>query len=189
MKKLIVFIALVVMPIVIFAQNESETVFSISGDIGRSLPVQPAQFRNIWQTGLFLRIDFAKKAKILDYIVGIENDNLSLDANNKMNLISPHIGIQHSFNMNKFALVPALKMGYTWISYSVSKGIPMAINQDVLHDQGINGSIDLTLSYLITKFLQISIGDSYFGVRFDTQIDRCNYAILNRPFIGMSLSI
>ena len=194
MKKLVLLGSILINSL-LFGQSPESPNYSITAKIGTSMPMQGSYLKNNWSGGPYGCLDFIKKSNPIDFIVGFDYEYLSL-ADDKIQFITPHLGILHTFNKGKFNLSPSINVGYSWLNYTYGKGVVIvpAIQVQQYHQNGFSASFDLSLAYDIADKLQIGIGDGYrnifesFGAT-EPKPDNSKFIGLNHPYFNVTLKM
>lgn len=194
MKKLVA-LSLILINGLIFGQNNETIKYLLAGKIGKSIPIHGSYLKNNWGGGPYFCLDLIKKSNPIDFIVGFDYEYLSL-GDDKIQFITPHLGILHIFNKGKFNLTPSINLGYSWLNYTIGKGMISVPEIPVkeYHQNGLSASFDLRLAYDVTDKLQIGIGDSYLNIfesfgATEPKPENSKIIGLNRPYISFALKM
>lgn len=191
MKKL-VSLSLILTSSLLFGQTKESPKYSINAKIGYSIPIQGSYLKTNYNGGPYLSLNFIKKSSPIDFVAGCDYEYISLS--DKVNFITPHIGILHSFKKDKFSFSPSFNLGYTWIYYTYDITISPPIPVQEFHQNGFSISADLMVAYDFTDKFQLGIGDSYLNIfesfgTTDPKPDNSKFIGLNRLFISLLLKI
>ena len=196
MKKL-VSLGLILINGLILGQSTDFSNYEINANVGLTIPVQGSNLRKTWHNGPYFSLDFIRKSKVVDFKIGIDYEYLHL-SNDKIKFITPHIGIVHSFNNGNFYFIPSICIGYSWINYTIGKGlvtspVPAPPYQEYKQD-AFSASFDLKVLYAISDRFQIGVGVGYLNIfeSFGPEIqkpDDSKFIGLLRPNVSVLFKI
>ncbi len=185
MKKILIFVFMAISNIT-FGQKELSK-YLISTRVGLSMPIEGKYLKDNWKIGPYVNVNFTKQLRLLDVVLGINYEHLSMTFDN-LKFFTPTLGIAHAFLIQRITIYPSLDIGYTWINYTLGKGIG---NLTTFHynEEGLSTSFNIQLSYKMTSKFRLAIGDSYLNIfkSFGPVVnkpDNNNMIGLNRPYVS-----
>lgn len=190
--KTFVSLGLILINGILIAQQTDSKKYSVSAKSGLTIPIQGSYLRENWNIGPYVSLNLIRQTNVLDFVIGADYECLRL-SDDKIKIVTPNIGILYEFNACDFHIVSTACIGYSWINFTLGKGVivdpPIQYVETKL--DGLSASLDVKLAYSITESIQICIGAGYLNIfkpfsYEDQTVDESKFMGLLRPNISVT---